>query len=737
MRFLSSLALLLISCCKLYAQTTLNGGFETLNSKRKPTGWNLAYNTGPAYRITLDSAVKLHGKYSVAIAYEAGKGRFGAISHHIRQTFIGKKVTLFGSIKTENVEGMASLFLSVNGVNGQIDAADMVNKKLSGTNDWQDFYIQMPYSERDAISLDVGAFLVGNGKIWVDSLRLYVDDAPLSKAPVHLLKAINDTAFNRSSGISHISLNKEIIYRLTLLGQWWGFLKYHHPAIAKGDYNWDNELFRLLPRYLKCRTNAQASALLEKWVDRLGKPQPCRNCRPWTALKNIASKPDYGSIFTNNVFSNSLKAKLKYVLNNHESNYNYYISLPLVPAFTHESSLESLYPDAGYRLLSLYRYWNMMQYFNPNRNLISEDWNTILPQFIPQIVNAHDQTDYILTLSQLIAHIHDGHAFIQSAALEQYQGKYRLPVAAHFVEDKLVVTGYYKDTLEAKRLFKVGDVITAINGVKVNELMRRYLPLLSASNYDSKLRDMPRNYLLRSNNKQFEISLLQNGKVTQVLANAAEVSKINAYNDARSMHAKEPGYYLLNKDIGYIFSAMYKTSNLQDIKNAFKNTKGIVIDMRAYPSDEMEQGLGGYIKSDRSSFAKFSQGSLAYPGLFTFTEASVNGKENSDHYKGKVVVLVNALTQSNAEFVTMALQSAPNVVVVGSTTAGADGNITLPIALPGMVHTFISGLGAYYPDGTTAQRSGVKINYVIRPTIKAIAEGRDEVLQKAKELILK
>jgi C-terminal processing protease CtpA/Prc len=49
----------------------------------------------------------------------------------------------------------------------------------------------------------------------------------------------------------------------------------------------------------------------------------------------------------------------------------------------------------------------------------------------------------------------------------------------------------------------------------------------------------------------------------------------------------------------------------------------------------------------------------------------------------------------------------------------------------------ISGLGVFYPDGKPTQRVGVKIDYPIKPTIKGITEGKDELLDKAIELINK
>lgn len=166
----------------------------------------------------------------------------------------------------------------------------------------------------------------------------------------------------------------------------------------------------------------------------------------------------------------------------------------------------------------------------------------------------------------------------------------------------------------------------------------------------------------------------------------------------------------------------------------FAHTKGIIVDMRCYPSDEMENTFGNYIKPFSSPFVKFSKASQDYPGLFVYSEATKNGEKSIDNYKGKVVIIVNEYTQSNAEFVTMAFQSNPNVTVIGSTTAGADGNIS-GITLPGDISTSISGLGVFYPDGTNAQRKGVKIDYIVKPSIRGIRAGRDELLEKAKQLI--
>ena len=65
----------------------------------------------------------------------------------------------------------------------------------------------------------------------------------------------------------------------------------------------------------------------------------------------------------------------------------------------------------------------------------------------------------------------------------------------------------------------------------------------------------------------------------------------------------------------------------------------------------------------------------------------------------------------------MAYQVSPNATVIGSTTAGADGNVS-QFHLPGGISTMISGIGVY-------------------PTIHGIKERRDKLIETAMEIINK
>jgi len=228
------------------------------------------------------------------------------------------------------------------------------------------------------------------------------------------------------------------------------------------------------------------------------------------------------------------------------------------------------------------------------------------------------------------------------------------------------------------------------------------------------------------------LEILRDGQPLLVKQTGIAQTKLN-YLAAGDAHRSEPGYHLMDNQIGYVYPARYHNKDLPAIKELFKDTKGIIVDMRCYPSDFMPFTFVPYIKNGDAKFVKFTSGSIYYPGMFAVGAAL--GSKGDNKYKGKVVVIVNEETQSQAEYTTMAFQSSPNVTVIGSTTAGADGNVST-IILPGGISTMISGLGVLYPDGGVTQRKGVRIDEVVKPTIADIKAGRDELLERAKAIIL-
>jgi hypothetical protein len=719
-------------------KTDFNFGFEKISNKNGlPDNW---FKWGMEdFVLKTDTVEKHSGSVSVRIEPEGTKaeGSFGCVAYSIPAIYSGNQIELRAYMKLQNVEdGQIGLMLRIDGENGGLQFENLQEEDIHGTSDWTLYSVKLPLPEEAKI-IYIGAILNGTGKLWVDDFQLLIDGEDLSKAKLKKteeFKAQKDTDFDNGSKITTISLTPAKIEDLVILGKVWGFLKYYHPAIAKGDYNWDYELFRILPKIIHCTTDKERNEILLSWIVSLGEVEKDNPVNIDDSV--IKFKPDLAWITTNPGLGEELPKELLLIHDSKRVNKHYYIGfLPSGnPQFKNEKPYSGYMAnsEAGVRLLSLYRYWNIIQYYFPYKNLIDEDWNKVLPEFLPKFVNATSDLDYRLAVLALIARVHDTHANIwgNDLTLQQYKGTNYAPVAVKFIENKAVVTGF----LDKKRTnvagLQIGDIIESVNNKSIDKIIVEKLPITPASNYPTQLRDIARD-LLRTNDSVLNITFKRNNSINPLTIKCYPPNEINLYE---SYYKKDTCFKLITPEIAYIYPGTIKNKYLPEIMKEVQKTKGLIIDLRCYPSDFIVFSLGEYLMPVPVNFVMFSQTSFYNPGLFKYGTPLEVGKTNSDYYKGKVVIIVNEITQSNAEYTTMAFRAAPGTTIIGSTTAGADGNVS-EIILPGGIRTMISGIGVYYPDGKETQRVGIVPDIEVKPTIKGIIEGRDELLDKAIELI--
>ncbi|GHN02442.1 hypothetical protein WSM22_39310 [Cytophagales bacterium WSM2-2] len=733
---------LLSGLTDVYSQNTNNLTLEKID---KRTGYPVGMQFFPAdqlgnYTLQVDSTVKTQGIYSFSIAANPAKSghTYIASSFTVPGNYSGAKVQLKGFLKTENVgaSGFAGLWMRIDGEDGTLAYDNMASRKIVGTNDWKEYTIELPLSDK-AEKINIGAILDNTtGKIWFDQLSLFVDGIEIEKAtprPAIVYKAKSDTSFEKSSGVSLPSLSSKQVADFQLLGQIWGFLKYYHPFIAKGNVQWDNELFRFLPSYIKASNSKARDQLLLEWINQWGPPDPCPTCV--TEVKEFSHlKPDLA--WMEKLKGTKLYEPLQQILKNRNQGSHYYIALTRGvsnPIFKNEKTYSIDYPDTGVRLLALYRYWNMIQYFFPYKNIIGEDWNAVLSEFIPKFIEAKDKLAYRLVVLELISRINDTHAnLVEDTVLRNYRGRRIAPVQVKFIEEKLVVTDYYHPAWGQKSGLKPGDIITSIQDKPIEKIVKEKLKYTSASNYPVKQRNMARG-MLRSNAEQLQVEIKRDDVTSSKSLQLFPLDSIKTSIDG-AYRMPDSCYRFLSKDIGYIYLGNIKASLLPRIFLTFANTKGIVFDIRNYPSEFIVFSMTKYLLGEEKEFVKFNGGTVNYPGLFNWTGRPKIGGKNDDYYKGKIVILVNEITQSQAEYTTMALRTANNATVIGSTTAGADGNVSA-IVLPGNLTSRITGIGVFYPDGKETQRIGILPDEVVKPTIKGIKENRDELLERAISII--
>ncbi len=722
-KILSFLFLLLVNVLLAQSQN-FNLDFEEYSKNENlPKGW---IQWGDS-KLKIDSTNAFSGKNSMLINVSEGES-FGSVAYKLPANFKGKKITLEGYLKYENAtDGFVGLLIRIDQDGQSVEFDNMQSQKLQGTSEWKKHKVTIDFKE-NADEIYVAGIIVGKGKAWFDNFKVTIDGKPIESLKTiekELSIVDKDNEFDLGSKFEISNLNEIQKRNLFILGKVWGFVKYHHPTIAEGKISWDYELFRMLPKI----DNKNFDNELVEWINKLGTFKTTTQKLPKES--EIKLLPNTKWISNTNLISTELSELLQKVNQAERSDKNYYIQLYKNvnnPDFTNEKVYSKMkYTDTGIKLLAVFRYWNMIEYFFPNRHLMDENWDTVLEEFIPKMVATKDKEEYTLALLELIGKIQDTHANIwrYNSVLDTYFGENIAPLKIKFVENKAVVVKLEDEFKDAN--VKVGDVILAINGTKVQDWIKNNLKYFPASNYPTQLRDVSRK-ILRSNDNSVQLTIENKLEIKDVTINTIKYKYFN----------EEPiSHRIINDNIGYIYPGTLKKGEIKEIMDKFLDKKGLIVDLRCYPSDFIVFSLTRYLLNEKKDFVKFTAGDIKTPGLFTFRggEMQVGGK-NKDYFKGKVIILINEETQSNAEYTAMALRVSPNTTVLGSTTAGADGNVS-GITLPGNIFTYISGIGVLYPDGSETQRVGIIPDIKMEPTIKGIRDGKDELLDKAIELINK
>lgn len=333
-----SLCSLLTSSCAVESPEgpeSFNLDFERLDTKRNmASGWF----RGSDYPISLDEE-SFSGNYAGKITSKSS-GVEGRIIYALPANYDGKFIQLEGVIRTKDVkEGFAGLLMKIEGkktwqVNGRkieesgflLGFENMRDKGVEGTTDWKSYKIELPFEEGTE-TIVVGGILSGKGEAWFDNLVVSIDGKDLKSLKTNEelnQKAKLDMEFDMGSNIEFPKLEESSISNLELLGKVWGFLKYHHPAVAKGYFNWDYELFRVLPDYLMTKNRLQRDDILFDWIRGLGELEECDSCELASAKAFL--KPDISWI-RNSDISSKLKDQLISIYDNRNQGESFYVEM--------------------------------------------------------------------------------------------------------------------------------------------------------------------------------------------------------------------------------------------------------------------------------------------------------------------------------------------------------------------------------------------------------------------------
>jgi C-terminal processing protease CtpA/Prc len=394
-----------------------------------------------------------------------------------------------------------------------------------------------------------------------------------------------------------------------------------------------------------------------------------------------------------------------------------------------------LYPSLGYRLLAGAKIWSAIHYFFAYKDLIPGDWDQTLVEFLPQLAAARDSLEYAQTVARMYRHIQDGHGFMASPVLREYFGTATLPVTLRYVEDQAVVTSIWVDSIGQKAGLSVGDVVVSVDGESTDARTRRIGAFLNASNEWTRHHYVARRLIQGRDGGELTLRVLDRSGREKTVKLPLRKNFTPVFD-----RAKTDTIRILPGNIGYVDLDRLSGEDVGQMFDRLKDTRAIIFDMRGYPNGtawQIAPRLGDGAEAVAAQFSRYcptgpdirSQDQSGMSNRFSFVQ-HIPPNPGSPVYRGKTVMLIDERTQSQAEHTGLFFEAANGTEFIGSPTAGANGDVT-SFRIPGNITLGFSGHDVRHADGRQLQQTGLQPKILVRPSLKGIREGRDEVLDAA------
>lgn len=396
---------------------------------------------------------------------------------------------------------------------------------------------------------------------------------------------------------------------------------------------------------------------------------------------------------------------------------------------------EPKFPSEEYRLLAVFRIWNVIEYFFPFKDLMDKNWHGVLPEFIRKFQTASSVKDYDLALAEMVACLQDSHAAgIGVNVLTSLYGNSFPAVSLKMVKNSPVVFKVAHDSIVKKYGIRIGDEILQVDGEKVTERINKFAHYISASTEDINLSIAASISLGGAAQSEAHLAVRNSdGAIRNVkLPRNSTVASFRTLRARTNEIIKE-----LDGHIGYIDMDRLQENQLEDVKQLLGRVKSVILDMRGYPSSGAPYQVATWLSNNKGARSEtpvaLSKGDGGFSVMYhhQYPDVEYDGKVR---FKMPVAVLIYEYTQSAAESFVLKMDQSPNVTIIGSNSSGADGAVS-SFYVPGGRRVNFTGQVWTYQDGRRLQRLGVVPDIYIKPTLEGIRKGKDEVLEKAVEFL--
>ena len=383
------------------------------------------------------------------------------------------------------------------------------------------------------------------------------------------------------------------------------------------------------------------------------------------------------------------------------------------------------------KILGIIKIWTIVKYFYPYPEQISTDWENSLEKYLRLSQNTSTDKDYYTLVQEMMATLNDSHVSTFHSSILDFSKIFVAPVKFEWIENKVIITGIDSSIVAD---ISIGDEITSISDLSIDEILKNEAKRISCSNRQGLLSTIINpGYFIGAMGSSIKLGIKSNGEQKIVeIPRTMYVFQFMGFGDNR------PASTIIDNEIGYLnLAALTNTSDLENELIKMKATKSLILDLRnSYPTADYQEFLQMLSPSEVVIRMSMVPVVSSKPAKVWQSDVNMVNPIHSFSYKKPIAVLIDKTMISRPEDISIALKSFPNVRFVGEQTQGTDGEMT-KIYLPGGGETSFTGQIVKFGNGEKFQRIGIIPDIKVHRTIVGIKENKDEIFEKAIEVLKK
>lgn len=379
------------------------------------------------------------------------------------------------------------------------------------------------------------------------------------------------------------------------------------------------------------------------------------------------------------------------------------------------------------RLAGVALAWGVFEHFFPYFDVVNTDWDAALPAALAKAAEDGDEIAYLGTLRELVAKLHDGHGQVMNAALP---ARSMLPLALEWAGNDLVVVGKHESVTSS---VTIGDSVISIDGKPIAKCYDEIGKQIPAAT-DGWRRFMSC-WLLTIDFPTHDPAKIKfrkpDGATVTVDLTRVKSPPPNTATNKRPEDGAE-----LSPGIIYFDLNGADSDKLSKVMSKLTAAKAIIFDMRGYPASAAIDVIQHLIDSPAAS-ARWCIPIIRRPDHenIEWDEAERwNLTPEKPRLTAKIAFVTDGRAISYAESIMGIVENYKLGEIIGATTAGTNGNVN-PFTLPGGYRVYWTGMRVLKHDGSQHHGIGIAPTIPVTPTAKGISEGRDEVLEKAVQVM--